>query len=469
MKKRENAYLTVYLTLSLTVLLTLCLLLIEGVRRNGAVLEATCAADVGMQSIMAEYHRELMKQYNLFAIDVSYGTSSCVKRNTESHLYQYLEKNLRFGERDFFALYPNGAELTGVSILTDGNGQVFRQRAVEAIRDDMGLGALEQLREWMRIVEINALEETKPRQEKELLDKEIEEYEFIEEDGTVKKLENPTGQLNEMRGKGILKLVLPEGTPLSEKAVSANALIGSRMKQEKVNHGNMENDSSDETIAERFLFQEYLIRYMGCYTNEKSEGALGYQLEYLIMGEDYDVDNLRGVAGRLCALREAANAVYLFSDMEKRGEAEVLAATICSALLVPELTPVLQASILLGWAYAESLYDVEMLLSGKKISLLKDKNSWHLGLSAALDGDFSGSGEEEEGLTYEDYLRIFMMLTDTDTLTMRAMDMVEADIRNTPGNKYFRMDGCYDKIQAKINIASRYDYAFELIREKTYE
>ena len=152
-----------------------------------------------------------------------------------------------------------------------------------------------------------------------------------------------------------------------------------------------------------------------------------------------------------------------------RGEAEVLAATICSALLVPELTPVLQASILLGWAYAESLYDVEMLLSGKKISLLKDKNSWHLGLSAALDGDFSGSGEEEEGLTYEDYLRIFMMLTDTDTLTMRAMDMVEADIRNTPGNKYFRMDGCYDKIQAKINIASRYDYAFELIREKTYE
>ena len=171
MKKRENAYLTVYLTLSLTVLLTLCLLLIEGVRRNGAVLEATCAADVGMQSIMAEYHRELMKQYNLFAIDVSYGTSSCVKRNTESHLYQYLEKNLRFGERDFFALYPNGAELTGVSILTDGNGQVFRQRAVEAIRDDMGLEALEQRREWMRMVEINALEGTIPRQENELLDK----------------------------------------------------------------------------------------------------------------------------------------------------------------------------------------------------------------------------------------------------------------------------------------------------------
>lgn len=468
MRKKENAYLTVYLTLTLSIVLTLCLVLIEGARRNGAALEAACAADVGMQSIMAEYHRELLEQYNLFAIDISYGTASCVRKNTESHLYQYLEKNLHFGERDFFALYPGGAELTGVSILTDGDGKVFRKRAVEAIRDDIGLEVLEQLCEWMETVEINALEEAKPREEKERLDREIEEFEFVEEDGTVKKLENPTGQLNEMRGQGILRLVLPEEKALSEKAVTAEALIGSRMKQGKVNHGNMDSDDSSETITERFLFREYLIRYMGCYTKEKEAGALGYQLEYLLVGENQDSDNLRAVAGRICALREAANSLYLFSDEVKRGEAEVMAAAICTALWVPELTPVLQASILLGWAYAESVCDVKMLLSGKKIPLLKDTDSWHLGLSSALVGVFSAEGDNEEGLTYEDYLRIFMMFADTETLTMRAMDMVEADIRNTPGNGHFRLDGCYTKVQAKINIVSQHGYAFELIREKSY-
>ena len=72
-EKPRNAYLTITLALCLAVILSLFLTLIDGVRRNGARLEAECVTDIGLQSIMAEYHRELMKQYNLFAIDSSYG------------------------------------------------------------------------------------------------------------------------------------------------------------------------------------------------------------------------------------------------------------------------------------------------------------------------------------------------------------------------------------------------------------
>lgn len=74
-ERPRNAYLTVTLALCLAVILSLFLTLIDGVRRNGARLEAECVTDIGLQSIMAEYHRELMKQYNLFAIDSSYGLS----------------------------------------------------------------------------------------------------------------------------------------------------------------------------------------------------------------------------------------------------------------------------------------------------------------------------------------------------------------------------------------------------------
>lgn len=468
MRKRENAYLTVYLILSLTAVLTLCLLLIEGVRKNGAALEASCAADVGMQSIMAEYHRELLKQYNLFAIDASYGTASCGKKNTEAHLYHYLEKNLRLEERDFFFLHTSGAELTCVSILTDNNGAVFRKRAVEAIRDDVGLELLEQLQEWVETVEINGLEEAKLEQEKALLDREIEEYEYENEDGTVEKLDNPTDQLNEMRRKGILTLVLADNQELSNRTLETDGLIGNRIAQGKVSRGNLDDMDSKETLAERFLFQEYLLRYLGCFGREKEEGGLQYQLEYLIVGKNADTENLRSVAGRLCGLREAANAAYIFSDAEKSGEAEVLAAAICTALFVPELIPVLHASILLGWAYAESVYDVKLLLAGEKVPLLKDRSSWHLGLFEALSGNLATGKGSERGLSYEDYLRIFMMLADQDTLTVRAMDMVEADIRKTPGNAYFRLDGCYDRIQSRINITGDRGYAFELIRAKSY-
>ena len=53
-----------------------------------------------MDSILAEYHRELQKQYNLFAIDCSYGTESASTKLTESHLLEYMNRN--FSLEDVF-------------------------------------------------------------------------------------------------------------------------------------------------------------------------------------------------------------------------------------------------------------------------------------------------------------------------------------------------------------------------------
>ena len=84
----------------------------------------------------------------------------------------------------------------------------------------------------------------------------------------------------------------------------------------------------------------------------------------------------------------------------------------------------------------------------------------------------SGKTEEQEdtgsGLSYEDYLRIFMMCMDRDVLTARAMNMVEADIRLTPGNGAFRLDGCYAGLEAYMEIGSGYGFDFQATREKFY-
>ena len=92
-----------------------------------------------------------------------------------------------------------------------------------------------------------------------------------------------------------------------------------RIKKGEANSGNMDiHIPEEESLADQFLFREYLMRYMGNYGAENAEGALLYQLEYLIAGKENDTENLRGVANRLLALREAANALYLFSDSEKK-------------------------------------------------------------------------------------------------------------------------------------------------------
>lgn len=471
-------YLTVYLTLCLTLILSLYLVLIDGARRNGAGLEAVCAAEAGLQSIMAEYHRELFEQYNLFAIDSSYGTSVCGRKNTEAHLMEYIKTNLcvedvflaDFLYRDFFGLHADDAELTRVSILTDGEGAVFRERAIEAVKDDVGLHLLEELEEWIQVIEVNGLETSVPEKEKREVDERIEEFNGMEiqisdEESTYVEIENPTLQLEEKRHLGILKLVTDK--ELSEKVIDTEGLIQNRMDQGNISHGNMELPDCNDLLS-RFFFQEYLLRYMGAFENVKEGDALQYQIEYLIAGKDGDIDNLRSIANRISILREAANAAYLLADKEKRLEIQGAATLVCGAFALPELIPLVETAILLGWAYAESIYDVKSLFSGGKIPLMKDKDSWHYSLENALKGELQDEGQEDRGLAYKDYLRIFMMLTDLDLLTARAMNMVEADIRMTDGNRNFRLDACYDKLEASVGISSSFGYKFVIERERTY-
>jgi len=434
-----------------------------------------------MQSILAEYHRELMKQYNLFAIDSSYGTSLCSKTNTEAHLRNYLERNLSYDDvfladffyRDFMALDLEQVELKRLSVLTDYGGAVFRRNAAEAVKSDVGLGLLQEIQNWMQVMEINGLEEGDQEQKKKELDEKIDDYngmdvEIKENQWTKLNIVNPTNGLEEKRKKGILKLVF-EGE-LSQKVIQSELLIGSRMQQGQINSGNLQQEEQTEwqELVEKFLFQEYLLRYLGRYGMEKEGAALDYQIEYLIAGKEGDMDNLRSVANRICAIREVANAIYLMSNETKMTEIKVVAGLICTIITLPELTSLLEAAILLGWAYAESIYDVKSIMAGGRIPLLKDDDSWHYSLTAALQGELQEETQEGEGLSYEDYLRVFMMLSDTDTITARAMDMVEADIRNTPGNTAFRLDGCYDRIEAYIRIGSRRGYEFEITRQKGY-
>lgn len=482
--RKDNAYLTVWLALCLTLVLSLFLVLIDGARRNGCRLEVECVTDIGLQSILAEYHRELLKQYNIFAIDASYGTGTCSKANTESHLKAYLERNLSVDDiflsqylyRDFLGLTPQKAELSKVSILTDEKGSVFRAKAVEALGNDVGLGLLQDIQEWMEVIEVNGLDNGGTREEKHNLDEEVESYDgiYIEEEKDVWVpfyVDNPTAALEEKRRLGILKLVSEDEEQLSQKVLATDNLIMNRIQQGTVNQGNMKlsEQSWMESTAERFLFQEYLLKYMGRYGSEQKEDVLKYQVEYLVSGKDSDVENLRSVAGRLCAIREAANALYLLSDSEKHAEAQIIAELACTLLWVPELAPVLETVILLGWAFAESVYDVKSLLNGGRIPLIKNDESWHYGLSAALWGDLQEETREGNGLSYADYLRIFMMFTNLETLTGRAMNMVEADIRNTPGNAAFRLDGCIVQVEADIQVDSSFGYRYTITRQAGYD
>lgn len=478
-----DAYLTVYLTLTMTILLSLCLALIEGTRQNAIFVEAECVTDIGLNSILAEYHRELFEQYNLFSIDSSYGQIMPCKDATANHLKYYLQQNLSTEDvfldwllyRDFLGMQLDNVEVTGMRILTDDQGSVFRRRAAEAVWNDLNLNLFSELQSWMQVVESGQLTERDIAEEKQKLDKELDDYngkkvQISETKWITVEVVNPTASLEEKRKEGILKWVVQDSGELSNKSLPVDTLIMARMESGNVNRGNrmLPELSGQEQLLERFFFQEYLMRYMGHYKAEAKEDVLTYQIEYLVEGKENDLDNLRSVVNKIFAIREAANTSYIMSDSDKTLLAETLAAVLASAMSVPEAAGVIKLILLYGWAFAESIYDVKCLMNGQRVPLIKDSDTWHYDLDKALNFETDDQESDSEGLSYEDYLRIFMTLQNQEVLTARAMNMVEADIRQTPGNQSFRLDGCLEHVEVCVKVQSAYGYSCEITRSKGY-
>ncbi len=491
MKKGAPAYLTVYLSLTLGVLVTLSLALIQGARQSTLQMEAVCIADIGMDSVMAEYHRELFHQFNLLALDTSYGTETVGRENVRARLKYYLEKNMKGKAaetmgglsglvcKDFLGLELEGMELDEIRILTDENGGVFRSLAAESVKDDLGISTAEEVLKWLDTVKQYELDTRDVEAEKRKADEKIETLQeerpgISEEEWETDTVENPTKALEERKKSGILSLVLGDGTALSSKSLNTMGLIGQRIQDGRVNQGNAARKEPEtaEELLEGLLFQEYLLRSFGNYTSVKQGTALDYELEYAVVGKSADVENLKGVLTRLLAIREAANAVYLHMDKEKQGEADLIALGISLLVAQPELQEPLCEAILLGWAYAESVYDVRRLVNGRKVPLMKNRESWHYDLQTILQNLWGGENEAEQdggnGLCYGDYLRILLLLTDADVLNLRVMDLVEADIRMTPGNRMFRLDGCYVEISGNITVGSSYGYSNTISVRKKY-
>ncbi len=476
---------TVYLTLTLAVLLSLTLALIEGARNSTCRLEVECITDVAMNSVLAEYHRELFDRFDIFAVDTAYGTGSGGRAKVEEHLAHYAERNL-FGEwmdlpaeliaggglsRDLTGLELADCTVTRALLLTDGNGSVFRRKAAESAADTYGLTAVAKVMDTLGVLTDEGLFDMDLDLWRAETNDALQEYDGLEiglsETGKKVVLDDPTSAVDRLRGKGILNLVMENTDDLSQKTVNTGNLVGSRLRAGEVFRGNMPIPSA--VTGERLLFLAYLYRNFDCYGDATEDHALNYQLEYLIGGKNSDAENLKSVALRLSALREAANAAYLLADGEKHAAVSAMAAGLSAVILLPQLQPLFETGILLAWAYAESLYDVKVLLSGGSVPLWKDTATWHYSLENALKGeDVDPAQGSVRGLAYREYLEILTAVSDTELLTMRAMDLAEADIRLTKGNENFCMDACYTALEAELNYSSSFGYRYSITRTKTY-
>lgn len=207
----------------------------------------------------------------------------------------------------------------------------------------------------------------------------------------------------------------------------------------EINFKETEYNGIDET-GKFLLLQEYLMEHFRSYNEENildEVNALDYELEYILMGKDNDLDNLKTVLMRILLFRTAMNMITLLSDKNSNEKARVLAAGFVGFTGLPALVEITKMIILTVWAFAEALVDVAALLQNKSLPLLKKGNIqidlyeiFHL--SKALIKSKADRIKDNKNLTalnYQDYLKLFLYMERQTDKSFRAMDLIQENLQ----------------------------------------
>lgn len=464
----RRGYISVFFAVSMALFISMFSALVYGVSRGGSKLKAQCAIDTAMISQLAQYNQELFRQYGLIFVDSSYGTKmtglelsneqlkTCLKKNFD-------EKNLSlFGGADLYGLKAKKAEITAVRIASDNNSAAIVEQAVTMMNYKYGIGYIEELLKWSETIDRYRISPDEYLRQAENAEGELEsEYEITDYQGWVNFV-NPDASDSkgyEISSSSILYKLGIDMEEVSEAYMDTHNLAGER----PLNRGNLVTKYTPSHM-DQLVFTEYVYETVGSLLNLKENSALSYQKEYVIAGKEYDIENLEIVAKKIMYLRLAANIISLLDDSERMEAIKLFSELLMSLLGAPDAAGLVETVIVAGWSYFETLRDLPIIYAGNKVPFFKNHSQWRTGLSGIFGGN--ESADETEGLSYEDYLRIFIFMTGYENVLNRFMNLVESDIRITEGNQSFRIDNCYDIFEAEFKIVSKRGFKFEAKRMK---
>ena len=263
--------------------------------------------------------------------------------------------------------------------------------------------------------------------------------------------------IHDIGKKKLLELLLPSGKecPSTEESFSS-ALFSTESAANPIQVG---------------LLGEYSLRFFHSYHKEESahttpySNAKGLEVEYLLHGKKSDYENLSAQVTSLLAFRESMNFIHIMSDPEKLEAVEEFVTSFLAITANPVVIAVFSAFVIGIWAFAQSLLDVKELLNDERVPLMHSLESWSLSLNHLLDFLSYLSGEEipkeNIGLSYEDYLRIYLFtkgLLSQAKINDSMLYCMEKNIQTSIRDKEpsFQMNKCLYYLSTDAEIYSRH-------------
>lgn len=440
----KRGEITAFLSLIFVLLVSFILAMTESAWIQTTKNQKRLDVDRAIFSTFGEYEKELLEEYEVFALDGAYHTGD-------------FDENKILGRMAYHGSMGIEQEVLEIQLLTDADGQAFREQVLAFMEEKTGISLIRDLTgmaaEW----------ETQEIKGQEL----SAELDSVLESDSSLLPEEATG-LVQAKGGSILALALPKGFVLSGKNI--NLREQTSVRNLNMGRGRFPFRTAADGIESKLMFEQYLVDHFGMAVSKENQEPenrnLDYELEYILCGKSSDVENLKQVINRLLAYRFAGNYLYLMTNVSLQEQATAMALAIATVLLNPAAEEVIKQILLVLWAFGESVMDIRSLLSGKRIPLLKDESSWQLQLSelfrlGTADEVLDGK-DTENGLGYAEYLQILLFLKEDSELTMRTLDRIEQNLRIEQGLDQFKADNCVTKlkVQNMVEIRSGVTYSF---------
>ena len=424
--RERKASITVYLSLVWILTVAFIGAVIESASMQVAKNYKRADVERAMECVFAEYQKELLAEYGIFAFDAGYETGN-------------YEEQMIVDRINFYAGGNAEHAIERIKFLSDDGGQVFFEQICRYMEQKYGIGFL---RDKLGMTSFWKSQENLAR------DMQIEgtvNWRNLDQLSEEASGETPLlGELNQKMNSPILSQVMPEGKSVSEKQMELGKTVSKRERNR--GYGVFETEQEGTTLSV-LLLGEYLLDHFVSAVS-RTGNVLQYEIEYLIGGKGNDRENLEIVVKKLLWFRLVPNYTSLQRDAAKRAEAEALAAGLCALLAVPPATEVVTQLIFFAWAYEESLNDIQKLLSGEKIPLLANGSN---------------------ALSYKEYLRILLFLEKKETLCMRALDLIEVNLRNIHGQEYFHADQCVVKMEVLSTYSFRRGITYQFRSSRVYQ
>ena len=493
---KNKGQITVFMSCMISVLLILTLTALEVGRMYCGRMKIRAVIHSAQSCILADYNRELFERYHLLFADPTYGTGSLAM--VEEKFRDYLEKSLN-GEGVVNSIYDfeiGDIALSDYKTIIDDDMSLLKRQIVDYEKEEGAANKIIESGKKMvdsskqvdeaskktqsEATEIPASAENAGGADGDAIGTDSVDTEPAEE------VKDPRNILKEMLSNGVLAILLPEGTRVSnEDHDFSDAPSKTYLDNDKDDKDTDFNDvnnllnvlkqsaKEDKTtlmsVGRKAAFCAYVDDHFSCLGEEK-DTVMKCEIEYILKGKTSDKDNLEAVLSDIIWMRMPVNYVCLLGDAAKQSEALTLATAICSSTGTLPMVEIVKYLLLGCWAYGESVYEVRLLLQDEKLPYVKTSAEWNTDLKSLKKANNTISSSV--GMSYKDYLNLMLAKKESKDVTYaRLLDVMEINLKrndeklsmvNMCGE--FTLQGKITQIPKLVNVKkndmSVYDYYF---------